>query len=226
MAQGSMSLLHPLAEPLLQWRNHRNQASIDFDDPQPVLLNGNIYMKGQCGPNGRLRLWKYSISAGIFSELQCPQTCYTGKDDRYLLASFKSHLLLVHARFTWPNTPFPDKKDMYDFIDNDPFDPRQVCHKLELCSYKLLETGWDEGSYMLSMNCSDPLYENWPGDNELEYTSSPDYQLFCRDNHVVLRDPEHWDASITNNNHDYLFVASFRRDKYDNIQAMSHRQHL
>ena len=217
MAQGSMSLLHPLAEPLSQWRNHRNQASIDFDDPQPVLLNGNIYMKGQCGPNGRLRLWKYSISAGIFSELQCPRTCYTGEDDRYLLASFKSHLLLVHARFTWPNIQFPNKENYDEFIVEDSNDPRQIYHKLELLSYKLLETEWGEGRHMHSMKCTDPLYDlDW-----CDYESLGSYGSFCRDNRI--RNPKHWDASITSNDN-YLFVGFFRTDKYNG--SMSDREYL
>ena len=130
MAHNSISLLHPLAEPSLWCTNHRNEAAIDFSDPQPVLLNDSIYMKaGLCSPGGQLRLWKYSLSARTFSELPCPSACNNQTEDvRFLLTSFRSHLLLVHAHFTWPNREFPTEKEDYDdLVDNDDW---QICHKL------------------------------------------------------------------------------------------------
>ena len=96
-----MSLLHPLARHLTQLINCRDQAFIDFDDPQPVLLDGYIYMKGKCTSDGRkLRLWKYSVQSNVFSELLFPEECgRITERDRYLLASAESHLILIHAGF-------------------------------------------------------------------------------------------------------------------------------
>ena len=72
----SLDLLHPLASPSMELINCCDQASIDFDDPQPVLLDGNVYMKGKSGPDGGNRsLWKYSIQSHTFSELMFPETC-------------------------------------------------------------------------------------------------------------------------------------------------------
>jgi hypothetical protein len=216
MAQSSMSLLHPLAEPWYECRNHQNEAAIDFNDPQPVLLNGDIYMKGQYSPKGHLRLWKYSISARMFSELQCPPECNNKRDDeKYLLTSLQSNLLIVCACLTWPNAEFPNEENFCEFLPEDPNDDsRQICHKLHLYSFKLRETGWDNIRHMKSFKSTDPLPTT---DDDIDYHRS--YQLFLNENRA--RDPLHWDISITSTD-DHLFVALFRRDHYGN-QYLSDR---
>ena len=221
MAQrnGSLSLLHPLAEPLSECRKHQNKAAIDFDDPQPVFLNGSVYMKGLHSPKGHLRLWKYSISARIFSELQCPSECNKETDDdRYLLTSLQSNLLLVHAQFTWPNIEFPNQEIFFDSYDEDN-DFHQICHKLELHSFKLLETGWKKSlPYSRSFKSTDPLFTT-KLDEDIEAGYDPSYRSFLNEHRA--RDPLHWDVSIASND-DCLFVALFRRDDYG-IQYLSDR---
>ena len=222
MAQSSLSLLHPLAEPLSECRKHQKEAAIDFDDPQPVLLNGNVYMKGLHSPKGHLRLWKYSISARMFSELQCPPQCNKKTDDdRYLLTSLQSNLLLVHAQFTWPNTEFPNQETFFDryrcFDSVDDF--HQICHKLELRSFKFLETGWEKSlPYSRSFKSTDPLFTT-ELDDDIEADYDRSYWSFLNENRA--RDPLHWDVSIASND-DHLFVALFRRDDYGN-QYLSDR---
>ena len=223
MAQSSLSLLYPLAEPLSECRKHQNEAVINFDDPQPVLLNGNVYMKGLHSPKGHLRLWKYSISARMFSELQCPPECNNKTDnDRYLLTSLQSNLLLVHAQFTWPNTEFPNQETFFDRYRFFSSDDDQICHKLHLCPFKLLETGWENSlPYSQSFKSTDPLLTTELVDDiEAHYDCS--YQSFLNENRS--RDPLHWDISIASND-DHLFVALFRRDDYGN-QSLSYRDLL
>jgi hypothetical protein len=214
MAKNPLGLLHPLAEPWYECRNHQNEAAIDFNDPQPVLLNGDIYMKGQYSPKGHLRLWKYSISARIFSELQCPPECNNKftNDDRYLLTSLQSNLLLIHASFTCPNTEFPNEEDYDEISDIDDF--HQICHKLELRSFKLLETGWDKSPFRRSFKSTDPLATT-ELDEDIEGGYHRSYRSFLDKNRA--RDPLHWDVSITSSD-DRFFVALFRRDDYGNQQ--------
>ena len=219
MAQSSLSLLHPLAEPLPEPRNHQNEVAIDFSDPQPVLLNGNVYMKGLYSPKGHLRLCKYSISARMFSELQCPPECNNKIDDeRYLLTSLQSYLLLIRAQFTWPNTEFPSKQTFFDQCFNSDDDFHQICHKLELHSFKLLKTGWEKNWYMQSFKSTDPL-PTTELDDDIKAGYDHSYRSFLDKNRA--RDPLHWDVSIASND-DRLFVALFRRDDYGN-QTLSDR---
>ena len=64
----------------------------------------NIYMKGECDDNGKINLWKYSISSRTFSTIPCPPSCGNEEeeDEIYLLAVHKSSLLLLNAIHTSP----------------------------------------------------------------------------------------------------------------------------
>ena len=163
-----MSLLHPLAESVPYLINCRDQASIDFDDPQPVFLDGNIYMKGKCDPDGRnLRLWKYSIQSNIFSELMFPETCRSvTEDDCHILTSFRSQVLLVHAQITHPH-PLPEPIYIDGRLDyeltygeyegEENLDVRQRTHRLNLRFHKPLKDNVWEGSASYTLKSPDPL---------------------------------------------------------------------
>ena len=121
----TMSLLHPLAEPVLQWTNHYNHANIDFSDPRPVLVDDNIYMKGECDKHGQLSLWKYSISSHRFYEIQCPPHC---RRNTTVLTSCNSRLLLLCA----------------SYINSS---------NLHLSMYEMQEKGWGESVNLHTLEC-------------------------------------------------------------------------
>ena len=200
-----MSLLHPLAEHVPLWTNHHDHANIDFSDPQPVLLNGNIYMKGKCDERGQFNLWKYSISSHTFSPIPCPPSC--GNEEIHLLTVHKSSLLLLNATHTSPDPrpEFDPEEDeygtTYTFSDNDSDAARQTKSKFSLYSYKLQkDTGWKLAEAKHEFEYGDPMY----GEEDI------DDELSC-DHHT--RAPERWDLLAASSN-DNLLVAFFRQDSY------------
>ena len=231
-----MSLPHPLAVPLTQLSNCRDQAFIDFDDPHPVLLDGSMYMKGQCDADGRnLRLWKYSIQSNTFSELMFPETCRSvSENDRHILTSFGSQLLLVHAQLSYPD-PLPEPiYDMHgmldydytysDYIGEENLDIQRRTHRLNLKLYTLLKDNiWDghgcHNLYSLKspdpLDIVDPLYAQ-----EGEYSEDHYYH---KSDENRARDPMYWDVSAATSD-DHLLVAFFRRDKYDEDEYDSIRE--
>ena len=204
-----MSLLHPLAKPLTHLINCRDQAFIDFDDPQPVLLDGNIYMKGRSTPDGHnLCLWKYSIRSNMFSELMFPKICWKVTErDRYILTSVESHLELIYAEFARPDS----QSDEY--YDNEPPADEQWTdvHFLKLYTYKLLCDNKWEKIFLYSYRSPDPL----PVRTDLP-TSSFDEEF----DDSRPRDPISWDVSAASN-YNHLVVTFFRRDKYSDDEYES-----
>ena len=91
-------LFHPLTDVTFSLRYCGNPGTIDFSDPQPVFLNGNVYMKG-CKSNGQHRIWKYSSSMTFFSEILLPQ----GISDELFLTPYNSQLLLIETAFEEPD---------------------------------------------------------------------------------------------------------------------------
>ena len=226
MDSKAMSLLHPLAEPSLQWRNHHGHATIDFNDPQPVLVNGNVYMKGKSDKNGQLRLWKYDIAAKTFSELMCPQNCsQETESDRYVLIYDNSNLLLLNVYLSYPDPP-PEpyyETDRYGerFIDyylsgyedyhNSTCGERST-HTLGIEIMMPLESERSQRGQLYSHKCIDPLSELEYEDDEKEMYHPESTQQYYTENRS--RDPLQWAVSAACSE-SYLFVAFHRLDKYN-----------
>ena len=230
-----MSLLHPLAEPSFQWRNHHGHATIDFNDPQPVLVNGNIYMKGKSDKNGQLRLWKYNIAARTFSELMCPQSCSQETESKiYVLTSDNSNLLLLNVHLSYPDPP-PEpyyETDRYgerfmDYYASGYRHYQDSClsqsthdHTLNIAIMNPLESERSQRKQLYIHKCIDPLaqleYENY---NVKEMYRPKSTQQYYTDNRS--RDPLQWAVSAACSE-SYLFVAFHRLDKYNDYD----REHM
>lgn len=209
MNRNCTTLLHPLAEPLSKLINCRNQATIDFDDPQSVLLNDSIYMKGKC-PNGCLRLWKYSLSTKTFSEIQCPKSCCgMDADVRYALTSRNSKLLIIKAYLSYPNDPHmyltsrPER--LFDPDYYGVWEDHKLYHTLRVYIYELSDTRSEE-LCPYSVKCTDPL-----GVSEsmemCTYEKAPDYKKYSQ------RDSKLWDITVASNNNGVV-LAFIRQDEY------------
>ena len=171
----------------------RNPGTIDFSDPQPVVLNGNVYMKG-CKSNGQHRIWKYSSSANFFSEILLPQ----GTRDEFLLTAYKSQLLLIETTF--------EEADDYDEECAENWnDPTLMLHKLRINVWELV----NENKFERSDNI--PFYEHRSGDPSNSLSDSDD----SASEHYKPREPKYWDVRATSKNGN-LLVAFYRQDNlYD-----------
>lgn len=211
-----MSLLHPLAKPFTQLINCHNQAFIDFKDPQPVLLDGYIYMKGWSAPDRQNpRLWKYSIQSNVFSELMFPNKYWRETEyDRYLLTSVNSNqdsnLLLIHANFT---KPVPAESDNYDGDEPSVDQWIDEVQSLKLHTYELLcDNKWKDNFLVYSHRSPDPLPVK---------TDLPVVQCFEDEFDADrARDPTYWGVSAASN-HNHLLVTFFRTDKYNDDEHES-----
>ena len=187
----SSNLFHPLTDVTVTFlpRYCRNPGIIDFSDPQPVVLNGNVYMKG-CKSNGQHRIWKYSSSANFFSEILLPQ----GMSDKFLLTAYNSQLLLIEATF--------EEADDYDEECAENWnDPILMLHKLRIDVWVLVNENKFERSDTI------PFYEHRSGDPSNSLNDSDD----SASEHYKPREPEYWDVRATSKNGN-LLVAFYRQD--------------
>ena len=191
VTQTSFNFFHPLTELTFQWTNCHDHATINFNDPQPVLLNGNIYMKGD-KLNGQHRIWKYVVSTKLFSEILTPSDI----NDKYLLTTYNSHLHLIDINFADPVDP----SDIEEDIDAH---PEVLFHQLCVCVWEFLnESKWERSKII-------PSYFHRSGDPQSEdyLCSRDDYS--CRPS---VLEPQYWDIFATTKD-DYLMIAFYRRDE-------------
>ena len=125
---------HPLAEyePTDLPRSCSNPADIDFRDPQPVFLNGDVYMKGY-KLNGQYRIWKYSSSTNLFSEILAPQQI----SDKFVLTSYNSQLFAIDAVLKNP------EEELWWESMNFEDDPR---HKLDIDAWVLVKNKFERST--------------------------------------------------------------------------------
>ena len=161
-----------------------------------------------------------------------PETCRSvTEDDRHILTSFRSQLLLVHARITYPD-PLPEpiyidgrldyELTYREYEGEEIFDVRQRTHRLNLHFHKLLKDNvWEESaSYSLKspdpLSIVDPMYA-------LDHHYSEEH-YYHRSDENRARNPMYWDVSAASSD-DHLLVALFRRDKYDDTEYHSQMEY-
>ena len=189
--QTSCDLFHPLTDVTSSPRYCGNPGTIDFSDPQPVFLNGNVYMKG-CKSNGQYRIWKYSSSANFFSEILLPQ----GTRDKFLLTAYNSQLLLIETTF--------EEADDYDEECAENWnDPTLMLQKLRIDVWVLVNEDKFERSDTI------PFYEHRSRDPFILLSDSDD----SASEHYKPREPEYWDVRATSKNGN-LLVAFYRQDDF------------
>ena len=189
----SFNFFHPLAELTHRLTNCQDQATINFSDPQPVLLNDSIYMKGHKS-NRQHRIWKYAISTKLFSEIPTPSSI----NDKYLLTTYKSHLHLIDVRFYDPDDPIDIEEDLNTH-------PELLFHELCVDVWEFLnDSNWERSKIIkrYSHRSGDPLSVDY-------LCSRDDDDGYAYQPQVV--DPAYWDIFVTNKD-DYLMVAFYRRD--------------
>ena len=75
--------------------------------------------------NGQYRIWKYSSSANVFSEILVPE----GISDKFVLTLYNSQLLLIDAVFEEPDESDEDMATRY---------PEYKLHKLDIYPWILM----------------------------------------------------------------------------------------